>query len=126
MKYKLLYLLTGMFLFLTFTPSANAVVHVKGEKHKTLTEKQERRLERFKAKLKKKIDRVKAKAKKKGKRVGDVMDNRKFVLGLILLGGALALGLIAGLFSLEVFGIIAGLVAVVAIVLMVIGIIEVT
>ena len=126
MKYNLLYLLTCMFLFLTFIPLTKAVVHVEGEQNKTLTEKQERRIEKFKAKLKKKIERKKAKAHKKGKRVGDVMDNRKFVLGLILLGGALAFALVAGLFSLEFFGLIAGLVAVVAIVLMVLGIIEVT
>ena len=126
MKYKLLYLLTGMFLFLTFIPTTNAVVHVKGELHKTLNEKQERRIEKFKAKLKKKIEKKKAKAKKKGKRVNDVMDNKKFVLGLILLGGSLALALVAGLFGLGFFGWIAGVIAVVAIVLLILGIIEVT
>ncbi len=120
------FLFLSIFMFLAFVPTTQAVVQVEGTTQKALTKKQEKRIDKLKAKLKKKIERKKEKARKEGKLVDDVMDSDYFVWGLIALGGGLILALLAGLLGISFFGFIAALVAVGGIVLIILGVLEVT
>lgn len=108
-------------LFCTFPTDVQAVVSpVKSTEvvEKTLSKKEIRkkaRLERKKAKLKKKLDRLMKKmekrAQKKGKTAVNPWNDGKFRLGILLLLGALAVGIVGWLLGPlgGLFAIIAGL-----------------
>lgn len=117
-----LFLGAGLF-FLAFQPLQAAVVRpVKaGDKPVELTEKQQERLDKQLKKLEHKIAKKKAKAEKRG----DVWDDGKFRLGVLLLALAIGLGIVALIISLGgLINFIAGLFALGGVILVIWSIVE--
>ncbi|MEN0006348.1 MAG: DUF4337 family protein [Bacteroidota bacterium] len=93
------------------------------EKMAEMSAKERKRFVKKRAKLKKKLDKLKKKTSKQ-RRGGDVWDNSKFRLGLLLILAAIAIALLSLLILGGFLGFIAGLVGLGGVIMLIWGLVE--
>ena len=118
----------AVFLFVVQAP-LSAVVGGKAEAaakevNAQLTDKQRRRLDRKLERFERKMERKLEKRQAQGKSAPDVWDDGKFRLGVLLLVGALGLGILGALLNFGLFSFIAGLFALAGVILVIWSLVE--
>ena len=129
---KILLLLPVFYFFCFVTAEAKPFVvePVKTETTKHVVETKDAKTIRQEKRIEKKIDKLKKKLAKKGvlKKDGTAadwsMNDSKFRLGVILILGGLALGLVASLLGVAVFNWLAGLALLIGIILLVLSFLD--
>jgi Flp pilus assembly protein TadB len=134
MMKKMYFLFFVLFTIVAQTP-ATAInpVHVKDvifgelseEQRSQMDAKERKKFERKRKKVQKKMNKLKRKVERmKKKRGGDIWDNGKFRLGLIVLLAAIAIALLGALLSSGFIGFLAGAAGLGGIVLLIWGLVE--
>ena len=115
-------MLTLVIVFFLMVPTVHAALAVKAAPEaQALSEKQQKKLERKKARLAQRFEKWQAQDEDEL----SILDNSKFRLGALLLAGAFGFGILSALGLLRaLFGFISGLLAFAAIVFLVWGLVE--